>query len=598
MGTSYYDILDVPKEAKENEIKKAYVLKLRQYPNEKFPEEFKAIRKAYEILSNSKSRKEYDTMSIYGEEIKQLQAAALNALDNEEFEEAIQCYKKILMIEPSLLNIRNEYALALIYNGQQDKAIKQLDKLIAQEPDNATYLYNLGGAYESKGDDQEAISFYKKASEKDPNDINIVYKLSDVYTKLKDYTNARKVINEALSRNSNEGFRQFMYLFRHLQIDVFSKDSNAIRRTLDRIENLLEEYPEEKSYVANEFGKFAVELFDYKQFEWAYYLTEKGIELDPDHSQLLLLHEDTKNNKLLYGEFEQLEKDEKVVKPLRYNLFLYLFGNEFSEEELNNSLDNMFKNIELSCMYEPDETLNSLKRMNIKYPNLYKLREDLFKDVRKMSEDYKMRNDQYESMKNDSVIVNSFKRLVALYLADLEEEERRDYFEDIMEEMSYEQASSVKMSINRLQSTYPKLFDLNPDFLLDIKTKLNESTQANSYSPNTNRTENTSYASNNPSSTSSSCFVATAAFGSPLTAELDYLRFWRDNYLRKNSLGKWFIGFYYKVGPSLAKPVGKSPLLKRLFQRIIYKIIYYIDKKHDLINQFHRQTGPAQKKVK
>jgi tetratricopeptide (TPR) repeat protein len=590
---SYYDILEVPSDAAENDIKRAYILKLRKYPNEKFPEEFKAIRKAYETLSNAKTRKEYDTMSLYGDEIEKLQTEASIALDNKDFAEAIKCYKRILVIEPSLLTVRNRYALALIYNEEQDKAIKQLEKLLQEEKENSAYIYNLGFAYDTKGDSVNAIYYYKRAFGLDPNDVNIIFSLSNVYLDLKDYQNAKKTLNEALSKNSSEGFHQFMYLFKHLQIDVFSKDSDSIGKTLKRIETLLEKYPDEKSYVANEFGKFAAELFDYKQFKWAYYLTEKGIELDPNHAQLLELHKLTIKNRLLYDEFEILEKDEKVIHPLRYNLFLYLFANEYSEAEFESHLEEMFKNVELAAKYQAEQTLNSLKRLNIKYPNLYKAREEFFESVLKISKENKIRDDQFERLKSDSQVVNSLKRLIALYLSETDEAERRSYFEDIMHEMSYDPASSVKMSINRLQNTYPVLYALNAEFLSDIKKKLTDSSKTNSYS-SSNPNYQSSYSSN-PSS-SNSCFVATAAFGSPLIAELDYLRYWRDNYLNRSGLGKLFIKVYYRIGPFLARPVTKSNVLKRFTQGVIYKIISYIDNKHDLVNQFHKQTRPTQKR--
>jgi curved DNA-binding protein CbpA len=589
---SYYDTLGISKEATEGEIKKAYVIKLRQYPNEKFPEEFKEIRKAYEILSNPKTRKEFDTMSIYGDEIKQLQSDASESLNNQDFEAAINCYKKILMIEPSLLNVRNQYALALIYHEEYNKAIKQLEKLVEQENDNAVYMFNLGFAYERKGNKRQAITYYQLAYELDPNDVNIIFALTDVYVDLKEYQNARNAITNALAKSSNEGFHQFMYLFRHLQIDVFAKDFKEIEKTLKKIESLLADHPDEKSYVAIEFGKFAAELFDYKQFTLAYYLTEKGVELDPTNTALIELHEDTKDRKVLYGEFELLEKDERILKPLGYNLFLYLFGNEFSKKEYQEHLDTMYKNIELSAIYEPNETISSLKRINIKYPNLYKEREEFFNEVMKMSEKNKEINNQYERLKNDSLITNSLVRLMALYLSNFEEDERRSYFEDIMNEMGHEPASKVLSAINRIQSSYPALFAINSEFLKDIKKTISENNQSNSYSSSSSSSN--SYSS---SSSSSSCFVATAAYGSPLMAELDYLRFWRDNYLRKSVLGRKFIIFYYRFGPNLAIPVTHSSFLKKHTQKLIKKIIQYIDKKHGLVNQYYIQKGPTQKKV-
>lgn len=57
---SYYDILNVDRTASEKEIKKAYARLLRKFPPETHPEEFKKIRKAYEVLSDMKKREHYN----------------------------------------------------------------------------------------------------------------------------------------------------------------------------------------------------------------------------------------------------------------------------------------------------------------------------------------------------------------------------------------------------------------------------------------------------------------------------------------------------------------------------------------------------------
>ncbi|WP_078543753.1 J domain-containing protein [Litchfieldia alkalitelluris] len=469
MESSYYDLLELPQDASLAEVRKAYITKIRQYPNESYPEKFKLIRKAYDVLSNPNTRREYDTMSIYGEEIMKLQAAAQEAVDSRMYEEAVSSYKKILMIEPALLTVRNEYALALISNEEYDKAIRQLEKLVNQDKENAVYVYHLGFAYEKMGNNQKAIYYYTQSINLDPSNVYVTYALCDIYISLKDYDNARKLINEALAKNSNEGFQQFYYLFRHLQIDIYAKDAFFIRKTLKTIDLLLVEHPDQTSFVANEYGKFASELFDYKQFEWAIFLTEKGVELDSSNTTLVELHTATKENKELFGEFYRLEKDEKIVGPLRYSLFLYLFSNEYSEDEFQERLDEMYKNVELSASYDSVETISSVKRISIKYPHLYEIRESFFSNVLEWSQKGKIRDEQYELLNNDSMVVNSVKRLIALYLSDVSEDERRTYFEDIMDEMSYERASSVIQSVNRLEGRYPSLYDLNPSFLEKIK---------------------------------------------------------------------------------------------------------------------------------
>jgi len=83
-------------------------------------------------------------------------------------------------------------------------------------------------------------------------------------------------------------------------------------------------------------------------------------------------------------------------------------------------------------------------------------------------------------------------------------------------------------------------------------------------------------------SSSSSCFVATAAFGTPWADEINILRSWRDQVLVDSVTGKVFINFYYKVGPYMAKVVEKSSLLKSLVRNIIYRIIKVVHKKYNI----------------
>ena len=58
------------------------------------------------------------------------------------------------------------------------------------------------------------------------------------------------------------------------------------------------------------------------------------------------------------------------------------------------------------------------------------------------------------------------------------------------------------------------------------------------------------------------CFVATAAYGSPLAAEISALRRFRDRYLITNPAGRAFVDAYYSVGPYAADIIAEHPWMR------------------------------------
>jgi len=73
------------------------------------------------------------------------------------------------------------------------------------------------------------------------------------------------------------------------------------------------------------------------------------------------------------------------------------------------------------------------------------------------------------------------------------------------------------------------------------------------------------------------CFIATAAFGSPLAKEVIVLKEFRDRYLLKSEPGRNFVDFYYHSSPPLAKFIKHKPLI-RAFLRYHFKFLVYLIK--------------------
>jgi hypothetical protein len=65
------------------------------------------------------------------------------------------------------------------------------------------------------------------------------------------------------------------------------------------------------------------------------------------------------------------------------------------------------------------------------------------------------------------------------------------------------------------------------------------------------------------------CFIATAAYGTPMAEEIQILREFRDEYLITNPLGQAFVDLYYRVSPPIAEFITEHPSLKPIVRTVL-----------------------------
>ena len=74
------------------------------------------------------------------------------------------------------------------------------------------------------------------------------------------------------------------------------------------------------------------------------------------------------------------------------------------------------------------------------------------------------------------------------------------------------------------------------------------------------------------------CFIATAAYGSPLAQEVVLLQDFRDRYLAPYALGEQFIQAYYRLSPPIARQISTNKALKLLAKALLFPVIFLIKK--------------------
>jgi len=74
----------------------------------------------------------------------------------------------------------------------------------------------------------------------------------------------------------------------------------------------------------------------------------------------------------------------------------------------------------------------------------------------------------------------------------------------------------------------------------------------------------------------SGCFIATAAYGSPLAYELDVLRAFRDRKMMISRLGKVIVSAYYRTSPPIASFIAQRQTLRRILRNCINPIVNFL----------------------
>jgi hypothetical protein len=69
------------------------------------------------------------------------------------------------------------------------------------------------------------------------------------------------------------------------------------------------------------------------------------------------------------------------------------------------------------------------------------------------------------------------------------------------------------------------------------------------------------------------CFIATAAYGTPMADEVIVLKRFRDQYLASMPAGRVFIDNYYKISPPIACFIEDKPVLKNITRFIISPVV-------------------------
>lgn len=497
---NYYQILDVESEASNKEIKKAYKKKLRKHPPEKDPDGFKKIRNAYDVLNNEKSRAEYDAVLNYSEEIEEYRETAIKAMEESNYKTAIKYLKKILVIEPSLANIRNMLGLAYLNDQDLPKAVTHFKRIVKENPENASYLFNLAMVYKEKGYLGKAENYLKRAYEIDKLSPDIVMELSHIYYEEGKRAKALNLLREAVEADGVVDFQDFIYFFSIVELHIASGNIDKAENVLEEIEDIIPEDKDSRAYVGWKFGELAVSLFELKAYDLAEKVSEWALKFDPENQNLSEIKSASGKLNRLFSLYQKLENDDRVIAPLKGPFYFYLYSNDgsVSDEEWESYQKEVFEAIDSYIKNNPESVVNSIRRIKRKYYELYKMSDEisnLYKDILEDAREQKEFFDQVKDFHNDSNIIDEFKGLLSLWLSqEYTDRERKIYSKNIFDKLDYYiqtgKENKILASIRRLKSRYKKIYGLNKGVFNDIRREVKKIRKEKSKSQNTSTSHN------------------------------------------------------------------------------------------------------------
>jgi curved DNA-binding protein CbpA len=217
----YYKILEVSRKATTEEIKKAYRRLAREYHPDLHPDDpvaqdrFKEICQAYEVLSDSVQRTQYDQgFDPNGNEHKKqgmspqdfYVRAAAKALDKD-YQGAIEDYTQAIEQNPQFVEAYIKRGAMCYKLGDDRGTLKDCNQALRINPDLAQAYYHQGRARYRLGYTQAAIEAYTQAIAKEPDYAQAYYHRGLANNDLKEIPLAVEDLQKAAELFSEQGDR-------------------------------------------------------------------------------------------------------------------------------------------------------------------------------------------------------------------------------------------------------------------------------------------------------------------------------------------------------------------------------------------------------
>jgi tetratricopeptide (TPR) repeat protein len=154
------------------------------------------------------------------------------ALEQRDYDHAIQWYEQVLLAHPDDLRARNNLGVAYLRADNNDLAFQEFQKILALQPDNAKAHFNLALVYYKQGFYDRELEEYRKTIELDPDHFEAHVHLGHAYLAKGMDADAIREYEWVLRRDPDQ--RQVLY-----NLSLLYEDQGRLRDALSLLDRYL-----------------------------------------------------------------------------------------------------------------------------------------------------------------------------------------------------------------------------------------------------------------------------------------------------------------------------------------------------------------------
>ncbi|RKH35954.1 J domain-containing protein [Corallococcus sicarius] len=284
-----YDVLGLPRDADTRAIKKAYFERVRQHPPETFPEEFKRLREAYELLSDPEARQAWDARAATPTDGPEAARSARLREADELFKAGdpdggYAVLHRLLAEDPAWHEVRTLLGRHLLLEDKPADALAAFDAVVEQCPKDWEAHLHRGWALQRLGRRNDAADAFWRAGRFGPTQVAPRVELADCLAELGQVDDALATLAEAQGLAGVTPMDMLALKVRRATLLLEHGRNADAARELDGLEASIpaDADAELRGWAGGQLASAAASLFAQQKSEAANQLLERGRRINPD----------------------------------------------------------------------------------------------------------------------------------------------------------------------------------------------------------------------------------------------------------------------------------------------------------------------------